>query len=534
MMKYSLCSVLLFVFWPHTAQAAITPHNGVMCRVSTPGNQTCEAPALTVTAGDTITVFANAPNSYNDTYGISDSCSQIWTPGNAPGSGQFIRWWYVRPATAGSCVITVTHTAGINETWGGFVAQTYSGVTGIGANTGVVAATSTTNCSGFMQITAADNYIVGGFGINNGSNGTGFTPTSGTIRVQSYLAGGTQYVMALLDHTASVVGNLSMGVSWSGTAGRCSFVMVELNSAAPPPALVITPPPCTGGTIGQMYSCILTANGGVLPYTWSITSGTLPSGLTLSSSGAIGGTPTAAGSFSATAQVGDSATPTAATATATVDIAITGRMALSTDALHNILFASAGSNSYVLPGAALSVKNDWCAWVIPTGSSSNTYDILPQSTQLNGQSGDIVIPSWQMTRVCQDDTGKYWANPPLVAGNGVTIASTPTRIIISALPAAGGAVNKIAGGTYSLTNENFAANTCVLRPQPSGISAPGVQATDVVILTRQSSASGWGQGRLKIDAIPFAGTFSFEICNADMSNAINPASPLLLNWLVVR
>ena len=55
------------------------------------------------------------------------------------------------------------------------------------------------------------------------------------------------------------------------------------------------------GTVGQPYSKTFQGAGGcgpALPYQYSIISGKLPPGLSLSSSGTIGGTPTAAGSFS--------------------------------------------------------------------------------------------------------------------------------------------------------------------------------------------------------------------------------------------
>lgn len=64
--------------------------------------------------------------------------------------------------------------------------------------------------------------------------------------------------------------------------------------------------------VGAAYSQTLTAAGGVPPYTWSVSSGTivasqLPAGLTLSSSGVLSGTPLAAGSSSFTVRVADSA-----------------------------------------------------------------------------------------------------------------------------------------------------------------------------------------------------------------------------------
>lgn len=60
--------------------------------------------------------------------------------------------------------------------------------------------------------------------------------------------------------------------------------------------LFVTTSTLPGGTVGVPYTTQqLTATGGTNSYTWSIASGTLPAGLTLSSAGAITGTPTAAG-----------------------------------------------------------------------------------------------------------------------------------------------------------------------------------------------------------------------------------------------
>jgi hypothetical protein len=60
----------------------------------------------------------------------------------------------------------------------------------------------------------------------------------------------------------------------------------------PPPS--ITPTTLPQATVGAAYDTTLTASGGQPPYTWSLQSGALASGLTLSPSGTISGTPTAA------------------------------------------------------------------------------------------------------------------------------------------------------------------------------------------------------------------------------------------------
>ena len=61
-------------------------------------------------------------------------------------------------------------------------------------------------------------------------------------------------------------------------------------------------------TVGSAYNTLLSGTGGTLPYTWSIRSGALPSGLQLdSSTGMINGMPTSSGSFSFSAALTDAA-----------------------------------------------------------------------------------------------------------------------------------------------------------------------------------------------------------------------------------
>jgi Putative Ig domain len=88
-------------------------------------------------------------------------------------------------------------------------------------------------------------------------------------------------------------------------------------------ALCITTTALPGGTAAKPYSTTLAAVSGTQPYHWSLASGMLPPGLTLSPTGTISGTPTAGGTFAFTVKVTDSAHP-AATATQALSITITG------------------------------------------------------------------------------------------------------------------------------------------------------------------------------------------------------------------
>ena len=65
--------------------------------------------------------------------------------------------------------------------------------------------------------------------------------------------------------------------------------------AGSPPAVSTT---SLTGKLGVAFAPSLAASGGSAPYTWTLVSGSLPPGLTLSGSGAINGTPTAAGTYS--------------------------------------------------------------------------------------------------------------------------------------------------------------------------------------------------------------------------------------------
>lgn len=97
------------------------------------------------------------------------------------------------------------------------------------------------------------------------------------------------------------------------------------SSSSGPPPLEITTQLLAGGSVGGSFSQTLTAAGGVAPYTWSISGGALPGGLTLSNMGVISGTPGTAGGFSFTVMVTDSEkTPQSVRANLSITVATTG------------------------------------------------------------------------------------------------------------------------------------------------------------------------------------------------------------------
>ena len=95
-----------------------------------------------------------------------------------------------------------------------------------------------------------------------------------------------------------------------------------LGGTAPPPPPVTLACPTAVAQAGVAYSSTLTATGGVTPYSFSY-SGSLPTGVQLNAaSGAIAGTPTAAGAFAFTAQVADASGTAAGSVTANCTITV--------------------------------------------------------------------------------------------------------------------------------------------------------------------------------------------------------------------
>lgn len=94
----------------------------------------------------------------------------------------------------------------------------------------------------------------------------------------------------------------------------------------PAGTLIITTTTLAGGTVGSSFSRNITCTGGTGPYTWSVASGTLPTGVTLQPSTTttvvISGTPTVASTFNFTIQVTDSTAGTPQTDTQVLSVTI--------------------------------------------------------------------------------------------------------------------------------------------------------------------------------------------------------------------
>lgn len=99
-------------------------------------------------------------------------------------------------------------------------------------------------------------------------------------------------------------GNSTISANVGGIRGGTTLTV---QAVAP---LAVSTQALPSGLINASYSATFSASGGSTPYSWSLAAGSLPTGLSLNATtGALSGTPTAAGTFTFTIQVKDSGAP---------------------------------------------------------------------------------------------------------------------------------------------------------------------------------------------------------------------------------
>lgn len=145
--------------------------------------------------------------------------------------------------------------------------------------------------------------------------------------------GGTAGPGGILSGTCNTAGTYTFTAQATDSASHTASQAFSITVDAAGSLSIVSTSPLAGGTINVAYSVPLVASGGVPSYTWSLLSGTLPSGLSLDPTGNITGTPLAAGTSTFTLQVTDSTAGTPLTASATFSLTISTTLAITTTSL---------------------------------------------------------------------------------------------------------------------------------------------------------------------------------------------------------
>ncbi len=247
-------------------------------------------------------------------------------------------------------------------------------------------------------------------------------------------AEGQPVVSTLNAYDGKVTSNMAIVPTLNGDvdayAYNSTFLLMDIFSYfAPILPLSVTTTALPAGTVNYGYSTMLAAAGGVLPYSWSITSGGLPPGVNLDpSSGVISGTPTTTGTYPFTAQVTDSESPPA---NASAPLSITVNATLSQLTITTTTLPSGTQNSPYNANLAATGGVTPYTWSIVSGS-------LPSGLSLNSSTGAIAgTPSGAgasnfTVKVTDSNTPPATATQPL----SITISpAVPLSISTTTLPA---------------------------------------------------------------------------------------------------
>jgi uncharacterized repeat protein (TIGR01451 family) len=198
-----------------------------------------------------------------------------------------------------------------------------------------------------------------------------------------------------------------------------------------PPALTVSCP-LGNALVNVAYNSLVASTGGTPPYTFSITTGSLPPGLSLNSStGAVTGTPTGTGGTSAfTTHVSDSLTGTANNATCSIVVAGVASQA-------DVSITKTGPAT-VVPGSPNMTYNIVVTnlGAIPA-TGVTVYDVLPSPTTFvsaTPSQGSCPAPTSTVTCSLGTIANGGSATIVLVVANPTAAAVSNTATVVSTTP----------------------------------------------------------------------------------------------------
>jgi hypothetical protein len=362
----------------------------------------------------------------------------ITTPATLPNATVGIAYTYLLLASGGTAPYTWTNPQGSPPT--GISLGSNGSLTGVPTVAGTfnfkVQVTDSLGHQASQQIslTSTPPLIITTSTLSNGAVGVPYSQslavTGGTPPYSWSIQGGALPGGLSLTAAGTIAGTPSASGTFSftvGVADSASATATKRLSIAVAGGLTVT----TAGTlpnafINASYSQNLAAAGGTPPYTWALTSGALPAGLTLTAAGLVSGTPTAAGTFNFTATVTDSAS---GTASQQFTLVVGGGLTISTTSLPGGQSGTPYSQTLTATGGTPPYTFTVSAGSLPPGITLNGANLSGTPTKTGSYTFTIQVSD----------------SIPATATQQFTIAITGLAITSPALP--GAAV----GTPYALT-----------------------------------------------------------------------------------
>ncbi|WP_198554036.1 putative Ig domain-containing protein [Xanthomonas citri] len=374
-------------------------------------------------------------------------------------------------------------------------------------NSGTTTATFTVSLSAASGQTVTVNYATAD---GTATAGSDYVARSGTL---TFAPGVTaQGVAVTVNGDTAVEPNETFSVGLSGasnaTIARATGTGTILNDDA---VVTISPASLPAATAGSAYSQTLTASGGTPGYTFVVSAGALPAGLTLSASGVLSGTPTASGSFNFTATATDSGTPTSGSRAYTLTVA--GATVILPATTLPAGTAGQAYSSAITPATG----------GIAPYSYALTAGALPAGITLNSSSGALSgtttsVGSFSFTVTATDST----SGTPSQGTRGYTlnIAAPTIAVAPSTVPTA------TRGTAYSQTLNASGGTAAYTYAITSGALPAGITLASNGTLSGTAMVEGTFNFTVQAtDANSFTGTQAYSLTVAG-PNLVLPASAL--------
>jgi Putative Ig domain len=334
------------------------------------------------------------------------------------------------------------------------------------------------------------------------ANGGGTAPFTWSITSGSLPAGlSLDSSTGAITGTPTTIGNVSFTVQVKDANSLTGTKNLSINVRG---AVSITTSSLPGGNVSIPYSATLTATGGVLPYIWTVSSGSLPPGLTLISNadgtGLISGTPTTIGTSTFTVQVADSESPPTTGTSASLKIVIEGFVTITTASL---------------PAGNVAIFYD--SQLMATGGSapynwSLTSGTLPPGLSLTSSSG--VISGTPTT------TGSYPITVQVTDSELIPITATAAfTITINPTPPLQVTTTSLPAGTQGVVYSNSLAAIGGVPPYSWGLAAGSMLLPAGLTLSGTGVISGTPTGPM--------GSFPITVQATDTDTPMNKASASL-------
>ncbi len=267
----------------------------------------------------------------------------------------------------------------------------------------------------------------------------------------------------------------------------------------------------TSGTVGVSYSGSASSSGGTGPYTYSISSGSLPPGLSLSESGVLSGTPTTAGTYTFTVQSQDSG---GTTGTASVTITIAPGATPITVTPSSLPNGTAGT-SYSATIGATGGSGTYSNFAVTSGALPSGLSLNASNGAISGVPASAGSASFTITVMDSAERTGNRAYSITIAAAIVPITVTPSSLPNGTVGTSYSATIGATGG--SGTYSNFAVTSGAL---PSGLS---LNASNGAISGVPASAGSASFTITVMDSAERTGNRAYSIAIAPPPIVVTPA-----------